>query len=119
MAKNIKKLFALILAISMVMSLSVNAVTIGLEAVCGKTAHTHTYDCFAPVCEKTEDDLDLICEKDEHVCTDTCHVHSGDCYAECDKLYDCTDTTEGHEHGEDCAHKCTDACKVLTCDVEL
>ena len=119
MAKNIKKLFALILAISMVMSLSVNAVTIGLEAVCGKTAHTHTYDCFAPVCGKTEAVLDLICEKDEHVCTDTCHVHSGDCYAECDKLYDCTDTTEGHEHGEDCAHKCTDACKVLTCDVVL
>ena len=109
--KKLQKLFALLLALCMTMSLmsmTAFAEETGTEEdpglfVCGLEAHTHTDEdgeCYAPklICPKHVHDetcyegetlicgetaaRDLACEIDEHTHEGDCwHTHSDDCYA--------------------------------------
>ncbi|MBQ4577882.1 MAG: S-layer homology domain-containing protein [Clostridia bacterium] len=104
MAKSIKRMFALILAVSMVMSLSVNAFAIdGTEPVCGKDEHTHGETCYEQtlICEEDTNPL-LICE-----ITDETHEHADGCFVSHAHGDDCFESAliceiEAHIHGEDC-----------------
>ena len=50
MAKTMKRMFALILAVSMVMSLSVNAFAADdFKVICGKDEHLHDEDCYEQI----------------------------------------------------------------------
>ncbi len=119
MAKNIKKLFALILAVSMVMSLSVNAFAGNGIVVCEKETHTHALTCYEQTCPTTEEDNDLTCVKGEHEHTEACHVHGESCGEAC-TITPCA--IEVHTHNDECytSHTHVEACydlEKLNCDL--
>ena len=114
MAKKRKKVFALLLALSMYASLlgTTAFAAPGDDPICGKTEHTHTEECY-----KT-----LICSQEEsegHVHTDACytltcqvpesegHTHTDACYDDENNLICGQEESEGHTH--------TDACYTLIC----
>ena len=103
MAKTMKRMFALILAVSMVMSLSVNAFAADdFKVICGKDEHLHDEDCYEQImqCGKEAGDPDLIC-------TDRKHAHDDACYAPHDHARSCRSimqicSMEEHLHSDDC-----------------
>ena len=102
MAKNFKRLFALILAVSMVMNLSVSILAAdGTDTVCDKVEHLHSADCYQQTTVCDESPI-LICENSEegHQHTDACftsHAHGDDCY-----VTELTCQTQVHLHDESC-----------------
>lgn len=114
MATKRKKVFALLLALSMCASLlgTTAFAAPGDDPICGKTEHTHTEECY-----KT-----LICSQEEsagHVHTNACytltcqvpesegHTHTDACYDDENNLICGQEESAGHTH--------TDACYTLTC----
>ena len=114
MAKKRKRVFALLLALSMCVGLlgTTAFASPGDDPICGKTEHTHTEECY-----KT-----LICSQEEstgHSHTDACyeltcqepesegHTHTDACYDDGNNLICGQEESEGHTH--------TDACYTLTC----
>ena len=94
MVKNLKKMLAVVLALSLAMSLlTVGASAVG-ELICDKQAHTHSAECY----ERT-----LICDLAE----EEGHSHSSACYdLVCGQVQ-----SEGHTHSD----ACYDAEHNLTC----
>ena len=136
MKKKLQKIFAMILAVSMIMSmLTVGASAAETKYICGEEAHTHSSACYKPVLVcKTE-----ACEKDEHThgvgeefgCVPH-GEHDDDCYVlncnldgqlECGETpHTCTDacvdcTLPNHEHDDGCYHEHDDNCYVLDCEL--
>ncbi len=125
MKKRMKKLFTVMLIVSVMMSMmsiSAYAAEVSMPYVCGQTAHTHGGpECYKYdlVCPKhiehgedcyTEGELtcttqiatELACPKTVHEHTD-CTVHEHD--EECNVLSACLNNTEGHdcvENSEEC-----------------
>ena len=112
MAKKMKKLSSLILALSLVMSLmSVSAFAEGTEYKCGMGEHTHGDTCYtqqldSTKCTKHECVAEcavpcaatLVCTKEVHAHEGACaHTHSNAC---------CAIVEEGHEHSEACYDAC-------------
>ena len=126
MAKKMKKLFSLVLALSMVMSLmSVAASAAESEYKCGMAAHTHGDGCYttSTICGKHTHDgceegctvpvgQDLVCQTEEHEHKAECHPLKCDEKFDCDKEYDCA-ISEDHDHAvSGCA---THTCVAGTC----
>ncbi len=89
MKKKLQKVFAMLLALSMVMSLVSVSAFAADETYCGYTMeHTHTEECYAPACTLTEGEG---------------HTHSDDsCYTDVDVLTCTLEESEEHTHGEEC-----------------
>ena len=99
MAKKMKKLFSLVLAISMLMSLMTLAANAAGTLKCTKEVHTHGDGCY---------EQQLTCTK---------HVHSADCADPCElEVKDLICTKEEHAHKEECAHKHVAACYPVICE---
>ena len=131
MARKMKRLLSLILALSMCMSMAGFQVFAADDnLVCTKAEHEHGETCYQTVlsCEKhvhgegcedpcgLEAAMDLICTKEVHEHSDECaHTHGDACKTlNCTVQYDCT---EEHEHTEECTvHSHVDACYTLTCE---
>jgi len=126
MAKKMKKLFSMILALSMVMSLvSVMASAEGssrFNCDC-ETRHTHGEACYEERLACTTE-KDLVCEKTEHTHKDACyaaHTHGETCdEVTCTIEKDLICGLEEYTHSDACyvAHECDESCpreSVLTC----
>ena len=116
------RLFALLIAVATLYSLSLPAITQEKQTFCGMEEHKHSEACY----ESTDEDP-----------SEDGHTHTDACYTETEKLICGQEETEGHTHTEDCYqtteklvcgleegedHTHTDACyersKELVCSQE-
>ena len=98
MAKKMKKLFSMMLVLSMVMSIVANAAG---EVICGDTEHLHDDTCKELLCPVEVGTMELKCTE-EHEHTEECpaaaaHVHGSTCYGELNCGY-----IAEHSHDENC-----------------
>ena len=146
MAKKLRKLFAMLLTVCMVMSLlSIGASAEGEEIVpegnfgCGKKIHVHDATCYAPRLDCEEHvhgeacydaevltctipvGRDLACEGHTAHGEDcyTTHVHEDTCYTvtPASESWSCTETAAEHVHVEGTCYTVIPESKVLNCEV--
>lgn len=114
MRKNLKRLLAFVLAVSMTMSLlTITAFADEKVLVCGYEEHEHTEECYERTLTcgleeteghtHTEDCLpettrELTCGKEEA----KGHIHGDECYTTAAVLACGKEETEGHKHSSEC-----------------
>nr|MCR5006275.1 hypothetical protein [Clostridiales bacterium] len=81
------RLFALLIAVATLYSLSLPAITQEKQTFCGMEEHKHSEACY----ESTDEDP-----------SEAGHTHTDACYTETEKLICGQEETEGHTHTEDC-----------------